>query len=502
VGNQGTSTASEVIGIINSPDPLITFSGSTDSAYDNIIGWGTQPNATRFLFTVDPTSPCGHLIPFELTVSAAGDYADILLLDIPVECGPPGVPVDPSPASGDVNVSLDPELSGLVTDPDSDDLTVTFYGREIRHTTAMTFELVVIPDTQYYTCNGHTLSCPNTPFSPYVNDGRITTFISQTQWIVGNKDTIAYVPHVGDLAQNADWYEEEWQRSDTAMDVLETGAPEIPWGLSFGNHDLRNLYGAAAEVTGDTFMNQYFGIDRFSGRPYYGGHFSFNNNSHYNLFEVDELQFIVIHVEYGREYESAIWDWADSLLKQYPTHRGIVVRHAIIDEQGTFVENGGLLLDELKDNPNLTMLLCGHIDGEYIREDVFNNQTIYTILSDYQSEPNGGDGWLRWMQFSPQENQITARSYTPLYDQWDWDNPKATGKRELAYDMGYMTREIASISGVPSGSTVAAEWDNLLPGTRYEWYVTVDDGTSKTISPLWHFTTSNVLYLPLILSAD
>ena len=77
-----------------------------------------------------------------------------------------------------------------------------------------------------------------------------------------------------------------------------------------------------------------------------------------------------------------------------------------------------------------------------------------------------------------------------LYDRWDWEDPKATGRQDLDYDMGYTTQAIATITGVQSGTEVSATWANLLPGSTYEWYVSVSDGTNTTISPLWHFTTA------------
>lgn len=489
LGNQGEATASEISGALDSTDPDIIFSGNQESGYDNIIGWGTEPNTNKYQFSVDQDTACGHQIAFEHNISAAGSYSDIVTFTVPVTCNPPATPNNPSPGVGEVDVSLNPDLSISVSDPDGDELRVTFYGRELAPSTAGNFNIVVIPDTQYYTCDGNSSSCPNTPVSPYVNDGRIETFFSQTQWVVNNKDSIIYVAHDGDLVQNADWYEEEWLRADSAMDILETGTPDIAYGISFGNHDLRNLFGASSTVSGDTFLNQYFGSDRFQGRPYYAGHFSFNNNNHYVLFEKGNLAFIAIHLEYDREYEDAIVAWADNLLKQHPGRRGIVVRHAIIDEVGDFVSNGDRVYESLRDNPNLFLFLCGHIDGEYIRADQYNGQTRYTVLSDYQSEPNGGDGWLRVLQFASDINQITVRSYTTLYDQWDWDSPLATGQRELEYDMGYTTREIATIEGVPSGSVVSATWNNLLPESKYAWYVAVSDDTNTTISPIWHFTT-------------
>lgn len=502
LGNAGDSTASDMIGIITSSDPSVQFTSNTESDYDNIIGWGTDLNQDDFEFSLQQGVACGHLIPFDMAISAAGGYSGIVSFTVPVGCSPPEAAGSPSPAVGSTSIPINPTLRVHVSDPDGDDLDVTFYGREINSTTGEDFEIVTLPDTQYYTCDGNFLSCPYTPFSPYANDGQIETFNAQTQWIVDNQETIAYVPHVGDLVQNADWFEDEWMRASSAMQILETGASDVPYGIAFGNHDLRNLYGASTSVTGDTFLNQYFGYDRFLSSPFYGGHFSFNNNNHYVLFEIEGLAFIGIHLEYDREYEGAFLSWANDLLQQYPDRRGIVSRHAMIDESGFFVSNGDRVFEALADNPNLFLFLCGHIDGEYIRVDQHNGRSIFTVLSDYQGEPNGGDGWLRRLKFSPAGDLVSIRSYTPLYNLWDWEDPLATGKVDLAYDMGYTTRQVARYTGVASGSEVTAPWDNLQTGNRYEWYVSVSDGTNTTISPLWHFTTAEqpVTCYPLELS--
>jgi hypothetical protein len=35
----------------------------------------------------------------------------------------------------------------------------------------------------------------------------------------------------------------------------------------------------------------------------------------------------------------------------------------------------------------------------------------------------------------------------------------------------------------------SAAWAGLLPGAQYEWYATVNDGTTTTPGPIWSFTT-------------
>ena len=43
---------------------------------------------------------------------------------------------------------------------------------------------------------------------------------------------------------------------------------------------------------------------------------------------------------------------------------------------------------------------------------------MHQILADYQSRPNGGDGFLRLMRFTPENNEIEVKTYSPFKDEW------------------------------------------------------------------------------------
>ena len=51
--------------------------------------------------------------------------------------------------------------------------------------------------------------------------------------------------------------------------------------------------------------------------------------------------------------------------------------------------------------------------------------------------------------------------------------------------------EIGCVDNVASGQTASVAWTGLAAGTGYGWYAVVDDGTDKTQSPTWSFSTSN-----------
>jgi hypothetical protein len=83
---------------------------------------------------------------------------------------PPNPATLVSPLDMATGVSTAPTLQAQVSDPDGDPVTVEFWGRPVNESSAGTFTLMVIPDTQYYTGQ--------------VNGGTPAMFTTQTQWIV------------------------------------------------------------------------------------------------------------------------------------------------------------------------------------------------------------------------------------------------------------------------------------------------------------------------------
>ncbi|MHC4798846.1 MAG: PKD domain-containing protein, partial [Planctomycetota bacterium] len=64
---------------------------------------------------------------------------------------------------------------------------------------------------------------------------------------------------------------------------------------------------------------------------------------------------------------------------------------------------------------------------------VYNGNTVYTIMTDYQKRDNGGDGWLRILEFSPANDEILVKTYSPTLDLYETD---ADSQFVLSYDMG------------------------------------------------------------------
>jgi hypothetical protein len=76
--NQGSDTAIGVNATISTSDPYVTFLFNTSSSYPDISGGGTGINSDDFDFGVDPSTPDGHVIHFDLNITASngGPWSD------------------------------------------------------------------------------------------------------------------------------------------------------------------------------------------------------------------------------------------------------------------------------------------------------------------------------------------------------------------------------------------------------------------------------------------
>lgn len=375
------------------------------------------------------------------------------------------------------------KLSATVADPEAAPLTVTFYGRPKSPPPGEDFTLVTLPDTQFYSENS--------------GGNRFPLFTNQTNWIVTTKNLLntKFVAHMGDMVNTAS-QAQEWLNADIAMDIIENPATTllthgIPWGGAPGNHD-----GTGSE------WDTHFGPSRFAGRDYYQGNYNNSNRNNYQFFSAGGMDFIVINFAYNSNTggTQAIMDWADALLKAHPNRRAILTSHWLIGtgNPASWGGHGQVLYDNLKDNPNLFLMLCGHVHGEGRRADVFEGRTVNTVLQDYQSRINGGDSWLRYFTFKPSENRIHAYTYKtdtapvgdPLGGTFETD---ADSQFTLDYNMStpapWTPLGTVALGG---GETSAMQtWTGLNPGATYEWYAAVSDGVNAPVGGVIREFTTN-----------
>lgn len=257
------------------------------------------------------------------------------------------------------------------------------------------FTIIVLPDTQYYSEK-----------YPWIFD-------SQTQWIVDNKETmnIVFVTHVGDIVEHWDVLN-EWDNANSSMSRLDD---HMRWGILPGNHD-----------DGDFInYNNYFGYDRFSDKSWYGGAYQNINTNNYQLFSVGRDDYLIFHLQYAPSDD--ILAWANSTIENYPNRSVIVTTHEyIITVWGTNLRSSvGERIWKKFVKPHadqIFLVLCGHSYKETRRTDIVNGHAVHQLLANYQYGTNGGNGWLRILEFCPEHHKIYVKTYSPYLDKYGSDS--------------------------------------------------------------------------------
>ncbi len=271
------------------------------------------------------------------------------------------------------------------------------------------FAIAVLPDTQVYTAARR--------------GGKPEMLVEQIEWILANRvpRNIVYVTTEGDISNEGNEVPEQWWRATNALyrlsDPARTGLSDgLPWSAVVGNHDAR--------AGGTILFNAFFGTNYFAGRDYYGGHYGTNNDSHYDLFNAGGHDFIVLALTMGAGSNPDLMRWANEVLRHHADRQAIVVTHSLLapaawPKPASWTKEGLQIFPALTNNPNLFLMLCGHRSGEGRRhETLARSQTVDVLLSDYQSYTNGGNGFLRLMEFSPRNRAIHVKTFSPWTRQW------------------------------------------------------------------------------------
>lgn len=366
------------------------------------------------------------------------------------------------------------ELGISIGDPDDDQHFAQFHLREVG--AEDDFTVVVLPDTQYYS----DVDSPNAGSAQYFHD--------QTQWVRDNREAydIVAVIHNGDIVNHGN-APEEWEIADAAMARLETpeaALPEgMPYGVCIGNHDQDT--NSLADDTPS--FNQWFGVDRFAGRSYYGGHYADDNDENWFRFSAGGLEFVVVDLQYDTTPSPAVLAWARSVFEAHPDAFGILNTHYILGSGGQFGAQGQAIYDELRATDNVQLMTCGHVSAESRRTDVHQGNVIHSMLADYQFDGDGGSGFLRIWEFSPANDELTVRSYSPSQDEWLTDEDSEFTLSVELPGAGGPFEEAAVVD--PAQGTASAGLTGLQPGRTYEWYATVSDCAHTVTTPVLRFTT-------------
>ncbi len=295
------------------------------------------------------------------------------------------------------------------------------------------FSIIVLPDTQRYS-----------QYYPGI-------LINQTQWIIdeGSNLNVVFVSSLGDLVQNGDSIS-EWENFARSMKILDEGG--IAWEVLPGNHDFESD-GSLSNY------NIFFGIGNFSGKRWFGGSYpNGTNNNNFAMFSEGDYDYLFFSFQYHPS--DLVLAWANDTIAQYPNRRVIVATHDYLDLNGERRHEGNHIWDGfVAPNANQVFLvLSGHMHGEARRADYVNGYKVHQLVADYQDRPNGGNGWLRILEFHPSEDKILVKTFSPYLQNYETD---FDSQFWLDYDVKNST--VTSPTPIPNQSPKSTDSPTLSP---------------------------------------
>lgn len=298
------------------------------------------------------------------------------------------------------------------------------------------FTMVVIPDPQSY--NKFDVNQP--------------LFELQTAWIANQKErlNIKAALCTGDIVEQNEiripdgmngnqTSEEQWQAASRAFERLDN---EVNYILCTGNHD----YGYVAAENRLTRFPHYFPSERNScwrnslvavGNDSQG--IPTLENAAYEIKTETWGDLLVISLEFAPRTEMLEWARSVASSDKYKNHKVIILTHSYMNNDGSVIQQeryklspanyGQVIWDKLVyPTENIAMVICGHagttgtyednvgfrIDknaaGKNVPQMMFNAQ-----MADGSWHGNGGDGWLRILEFMPDGKTIQVKTFSPLF---------------------------------------------------------------------------------------
>lgn len=288
------------------------------------------------------------------------------------------------------------------------------------------FTLAVLPDTQIYAWK-------------YPD-----TYPAQTRWLAENakRYNLRYVLHVGDITQHNT--NAQWQVAARAHALLD--AAGIPCAITTGNHDL----GPEGKATSrETPFAKFFPLEAFKKWPTFGGIYDKEpdrSDNNYHLFEAGGRKWLILCLEFGPRDD--VLRWANEVAARHPDRSAILVTHAYLRPDNNrfnrhaFIKVKNLEVNMGLDRYGLAKAEGGFNDGEDIWKKLVSQHAgfvlvvsghvcytgrldspgkhgnvVHQMVVDYQSGKDGGQGFLRLLQFHPDGKRVSVADYSPLLDQ-------------------------------------------------------------------------------------
>lgn len=285
-----------------------------------------------------------------------------------------------------------------------------------------------------------------------------------TAWIEENIDSlnIKMVVVVGDLVQNNEKITNDYDGNQTTQKQWETISNafkrldnKVAYIAATGNHD----YSIDREGHRKSRYSEFFTVDRNYLNQKYLVQNTRNEegepsleNAAYEMKGLNGKDYLFVTAEYGPRDTVLTWAKKVAALEQYKNHRLVFITHNYLSNKDKHTtkevdwlywepyninnqiqksphiklpnaNNGKQIFEKLiQPSTNYELVLSGHISGEGYRVDKNKaGKSVHQILFDAQSmggghrDGNGGDGWLRILEFFPDGKTMKVKTYSVLF---------------------------------------------------------------------------------------
>ena len=250
-------------------------------------------------------------------------------------------------------------------------------------------------------------------------------------------------PHNGDQTGR-----QQWEAVSRALSRLDN---RLPYVVAQGNHDIGHITATDRHTIAPEYIyperNIKFEDCLVSTCANFEGVHTMENSA-YEFRTETWGNLLVITFEFAPRDE--VLAWAKQLIEsnEYKNHKVIIITHSWLDTAGNRIANEGYTVRPwnvpeniwkklVYKSKNISLILCGHTgnapkiaenvantnykptssiridkaaDGRDIPQMMFNSQQ-----GDGDWNGNGGDCWLRILEFKPDGKTISVRTFSPLF---------------------------------------------------------------------------------------
>ena len=311
------------------------------------------------------------------------------------------------------------------------------------------FSMIMVPDPQSYTkfaANQPLFDLQTAWIAQNINRLNIKAALFTGDMVEQNGKQISYpLPNDYNGDQTG---RQQWEAVSRALSRLDN---RLPYVVAQGNHDIGHITATDRHSLAPEFIrperNIKFEKCLVSTCPNWEGVHTMENSA-YEFIDKAWGKILVITFEFAPRDEAI--EWAKQLTESeaYKDHKVIILTHSWLDTAGNRIAKEGYTLSPCNwaeavwqklvyPSKNICLVLCGHtgaapkIDGDVAKTN-FKPTSSYRVdkAADGRNIPqmmfnsqqgdgdwngNGGDCWLRILEFKPDGKTISVRTFSPMF---------------------------------------------------------------------------------------